>query len=106
MRWKDGVNVTGQLMVQMINMTAGQWLSIELLPHPQYQQLSSVTNNVCHELSKLHNSEVNTSSHFYTRFEFDYDSLLIYNYKCFLIALGKLHEDRFENARTSATCVA
>nr|CBL42915.1 copalyldiphosphate synthase [Helianthus annuus]CBM82407.1 copalyldiphosphate synthase [Helianthus annuus] len=55
-RWHDGVEVTGEaeLMVQTINMTAGRWVSKELITHPQYQRLSSITNNMCLELSKIH----------------------------------------------------
>ncbi|KAM0027838.1 putative ent-copalyl diphosphate synthase [Helianthus debilis subsp. tardiflorus] len=55
-RWHYGVEVTGEaeLMVQTINMTAGRWVSKELITHPQYQRLSSITNSMCHELSKTH----------------------------------------------------
>ncbi|XP_076931288.1 ent-copalyl diphosphate synthase 1-like [Bidens hawaiensis] len=58
-RWEDGVEVTGEaeLIIQMINLTAGRRLSKELSTHPQYRQLSSVTNNICHELSNLQNSK-------------------------------------------------
>ncbi|KAI3806002.1 hypothetical protein L1987_21891 [Smallanthus sonchifolius] len=60
-RWQDGVDVTGhaELMVQMINIAAGRWVSKELLTHPQYQRLSTITNNICHEISKFHNFEEN-----------------------------------------------
>ncbi|CAH1424305.1 unnamed protein product [Lactuca virosa] len=54
MRWQQGVDVTegqAELIVQTINMTAGRWVSNELLAHPQYRLLSSVINNICHEIS-------------------------------------------------------
>ncbi|KAI7755485.1 hypothetical protein M8C21_031659 [Ambrosia artemisiifolia] len=60
-RWHDGVEVRSdaELMVQTINMTSGRWVSKELVTHPQYQRLATVTNNICHELSKFHNSKEN-----------------------------------------------
>ncbi|KAL4558767.1 hypothetical protein LXL04_036969 [Taraxacum kok-saghyz] len=63
MRWQEGGDVTegqGELIVQTINMTAGRWVSKELLANPQYQLLSSVTNNICHEISQLCNSKNHT----------------------------------------------
>lgn len=66
-RWQEGVDVMeeqAELIVQTVNLTAGRCVSKELLAHPQYQQLSSVTNNIYQELSKFHNSKVNTRSHF------------------------------------------
>nr|AAB87091.1 copalyl pyrophosphate synthase [Stevia rebaudiana]AGM34858.1 ent-copalyl diphosphate synthase [synthetic construct] len=59
---QDGVDVTAELMVQMINMTAGRWVSKELLTHPQYQRLSTVTNSVCHDITKLHNFKENSTT--------------------------------------------
>ncbi|XP_052623499.1 ent-copalyl diphosphate synthase 1 [Lactuca sativa] len=66
MRWQQGVDVTegqAELIVQTINMTAGRWVSNELLAHPQYRLLSSVINNICHEI--YHNRtcmEVNSTT--------------------------------------------
>ncbi|KAI7747801.1 hypothetical protein M8C21_010824, partial [Ambrosia artemisiifolia] len=61
MRWQDGegVAVLAELIVQTINITAGRWVSVELFAHPQYQRLSTVTNNLCMELVKFHNSKEN-----------------------------------------------
>ncbi|XP_035842765.1 ent-copalyl diphosphate synthase, chloroplastic isoform X2 [Helianthus annuus] len=63
-KWHDGVEVTGdaELMVRTINMTAGRWVSKELIIHPQYQRLSTVTDNICLELSKFHNSKENCTT--------------------------------------------
>ncbi|XP_076923265.1 (-)-kolavenyl diphosphate synthase TPS10, chloroplastic-like [Bidens hawaiensis] len=60
-RWQDDVDVTGEaeLMVKMIHITAGRWVSNELLTHPQYQRLSALTNNICHETSKFDSSKEN-----------------------------------------------
>ncbi|KAD4584469.1 hypothetical protein E3N88_22070 [Mikania micrantha] len=61
MKWQDGEDevIQAELMVQTINITAGKWLSNEHLTHPQYQRLSTVTNNICQEIYKLHNSKEN-----------------------------------------------
>lgn len=56
MRWQDGEHVVAQveLIVRTINITAGRCVLTELLAHPQYQRLSTVTNNLCMELLKFH----------------------------------------------------
>nr|QTW97442.1 CPS1 [Artemisia annua] len=59
--WERVGMVEGQaeLIVQTINMTSGRWVSKELLTHPQYQRLSTLTNNICNEISQFHNSKEN-----------------------------------------------
>lgn len=39
-----------ELLVQIINLSAGHWISEELLFNPQYQRLVQLTNTVCHRL--------------------------------------------------------
>lgn len=39
-----------ELVVQTINLSSGRWSLDELLSHPQYDPLSSLTNSVCHQL--------------------------------------------------------
>ncbi|KAD6120133.1 hypothetical protein E3N88_11404 [Mikania micrantha] len=58
-RRQDGADVTAELMVQIIHLTSGRWASRELSSYPQYQRLSTVTNNVCQDISKLHNFKEN-----------------------------------------------
>ncbi|GJX82891.1 Ent-copalyl diphosphate synthase, chloroplastic-like protein [Tanacetum coccineum] len=64
--WENGVGMAeGQadLILQTINMTSGRWVSKELLAHPQYQRLSTLTNNICNEISQFHKSEENLMTH-------------------------------------------
>nr|GFA74347.1 ent-copalyl diphosphate synthase, chloroplastic-like [Tanacetum cinerariifolium] len=64
--WENGVEMAeGQadLIIQTINMTSGRWVSKELLAHPRYQRLSTLTNNICNEISQFHNSEENLMTH-------------------------------------------
>ncbi|MFS8014549.1 putative ent-copalyl diphosphate synthase [Helianthus anomalus] len=65
MRWQDGEDVAllAELIIQTINITAGRLVSVELLAHPQYQRLSTVTNNLCIELFKFHKSKENGNTH-------------------------------------------
>ncbi|KAI3678920.1 hypothetical protein L6452_38224 [Arctium lappa] len=61
-RWQEGADaIEGQaeLMVQTMNLIDGRWISLELFAHPQYRQLSTVTNNLCLELSRYNNSKGN-----------------------------------------------
>ncbi|KVH02799.1 Terpene synthase, metal-binding domain-containing protein [Cynara cardunculus var. scolymus] len=61
-RWQGGGDATeeqAELMVQTISMIDGRWTSKELLAHPQYQRISTVTNNLCHEISQSHKSKEN-----------------------------------------------
>ncbi|KAI7728382.1 hypothetical protein M8C21_009459, partial [Ambrosia artemisiifolia] len=53
LNWQKKVDLVGEaeLLVQKIYMTSGRWLSKEMLSHPQYHKLSSITNYVCHQLS-------------------------------------------------------
>ncbi|KAK9067609.1 hypothetical protein SSX86_011720 [Deinandra increscens subsp. villosa] len=60
-RWQDEVDVTAELMVRMINITTGRRAFEKLVANPQYQRLSTVTNNLCHEISKFHNFKDNCS---------------------------------------------
>ncbi|KAL8232849.1 hypothetical protein R6Q57_002627 [Mikania cordata] len=66
MKWQDGEDeaIQAELIVQTINITAGKWLSNEHLTHPQYQRLSTVTNIICQEIYKLHNSEENGTTRY------------------------------------------
>ncbi|KAJ7977385.1 Copalyl diphosphate synthase [Quillaja saponaria] len=51
--WQSEGNRHGEtyLLVQMINLSGGNLLSEDLLSNPQYQQLLSLTNKVCHRLN-------------------------------------------------------
>ncbi|XP_061367004.1 ent-copalyl diphosphate synthase, chloroplastic [Gastrolobium bilobum] len=40
-----------ELLVQIINLSAGHWISEEQMFNPQYQSLLQVTNTICHRLS-------------------------------------------------------
>ncbi|KAI3678921.1 hypothetical protein L6452_38225 [Arctium lappa] len=60
--WQEGSDaIEGQveLIVQIMNLIAGRWTSMELFAHPQYQRLSTVTNNLCLEISHYNNSKGN-----------------------------------------------
>ncbi|KAI3762755.1 hypothetical protein L1987_53196 [Smallanthus sonchifolius] len=46
----DAAGGDAELVVQAIYLSNGQWLPEELLSHPQYQRLSFVTNELCHQL--------------------------------------------------------
>lgn len=61
LNWRKGEDVVGEaeLIVQMIYMSSGRCLSKESLAHPQYQSISSLTNDICHKLfhkvRRIHN---------------------------------------------------
>ncbi|KVH94410.1 Terpene synthase, metal-binding domain-containing protein [Cynara cardunculus var. scolymus] len=65
-RWQRGDAMEGHalLIVQTVSLIDGRWTSKELLAHPQYQRLSSVTNNLCHEISQSHKSNENRKTCF------------------------------------------
>ncbi|GKB45625.1 Ent-copalyl diphosphate synthase, chloroplastic-like protein [Tanacetum coccineum] len=44
-----------ELIVQTINLYSGRWLPEKPLSYPQYQRLSLVTNNICHQLAHKEN---------------------------------------------------
>ncbi|GJU79314.1 copalyl pyrophosphate synthase 2 [Tanacetum coccineum] len=44
-----------ELIVQTINLCSGRWLPEKPLSYPQYQRLSLVTNNICHQLAHKEN---------------------------------------------------
>ncbi|PWA50632.1 terpenoid cyclases/protein prenyltransferase alpha-alpha toroid [Artemisia annua] len=52
LNWRKGEDVVGEaeLIVQTIYMSSGHCLSKESLSHPQYQSISSLTNDICHKL--------------------------------------------------------
>ncbi|MFS7911884.1 putative ent-copalyl diphosphate synthase [Helianthus anomalus] len=54
----DVVRGEAELIVQTIYMTSGRWLPKETLSHPQYQRLSSVTNELCYQLSLKENRTI------------------------------------------------
>ena len=39
-----------QLLEEIINICAGRLISEEILSHPQYKTLSTITNRICHQL--------------------------------------------------------
>ncbi|OIV92574.1 hypothetical protein TanjilG_02337 [Lupinus angustifolius] len=43
-----------ELLVQIINLSGGHWISKEQLFHPQYQRLLQLTNTICHRLHFYH----------------------------------------------------
>lgn len=47
-----------ELVVQTINLSSGRWSLEELLSHPQYERLSSLTNTVCHQLCHYQKQKV------------------------------------------------
>nr|XP_043617171.1 (-)-kolavenyl diphosphate synthase TPS28, chloroplastic-like [Erigeron canadensis] len=50
--WINGPDVAGvaELIVQTINLSSGRWFPNDSLSHPQYKQISSITNDLCHQL--------------------------------------------------------
>ncbi|PWA75544.1 hypothetical protein CTI12_AA241410 [Artemisia annua] len=52
LNWRKGEDVLGEaeLIVQTVYMSSGRCLSKESLSHPQYQSISSLTNDICHIL--------------------------------------------------------
>nr|XP_043635976.1 ent-copalyl diphosphate synthase 1 [Erigeron canadensis] len=64
-KWQEGVDMTegqAELIVQTINMTAGKWVSKEVVAHPQYQRLLTLTNKVCLEISQFHDLKENCTN--------------------------------------------
>ncbi|XP_021897961.1 ent-copalyl diphosphate synthase, chloroplastic [Carica papaya] len=60
-RWQeegDGHKEEAELLVQIINLSAGHYVSEELLSHPQYKQLSTITNQLCHKLGRYRSQKV------------------------------------------------
>nr|QTW97446.1 CPS5 [Artemisia annua] len=57
---EQGNHIGGEaeLIVQVINISSGRWLAEEPLSHPQYQLLSSITNNLCNQISRKEKSMV------------------------------------------------
>ncbi|KAJ0805072.1 putative ent-copalyl diphosphate synthase [Helianthus annuus] len=59
--WQKTVDVVrgeAELIVQTIYMSSGRWLTNETLSHPQYQRISSVTNELCYQLSLKENRTI------------------------------------------------
>ncbi|XP_071687661.1 ent-copalyl diphosphate synthase 1-like [Rutidosis leptorrhynchoides] len=48
---QKGVGSEAELIVRTITMSGGRWSLEEVLSHPQYQQISSITNDLCHKIS-------------------------------------------------------
>ncbi|XP_071712849.1 ent-copalyl diphosphate synthase 1-like [Rutidosis leptorrhynchoides] len=48
---QKGVGGEAELIVQIISFSSGRWLIKEVLSHPQYRRISSVTNDICHIIS-------------------------------------------------------
>lgn len=51
--WQGGGDTClghAELLVKTINLSAGDWISEELLLNPRYQQLIQLTNKVCYRL--------------------------------------------------------
>ncbi|WOH02907.1 hypothetical protein DCAR_0522297 [Daucus carota subsp. sativus] len=51
--WQEDGNVDkarAQLLEEIINICAGRLISEEILSHPQYKTLSTITNRICHQL--------------------------------------------------------
>ncbi|KAJ9543438.1 hypothetical protein OSB04_023145, partial [Centaurea solstitialis] len=60
MRWQEGADaIEGQaeLIVQIMGMMDGRRTLKELLAHPQYRRLSTITNNLCLEISRYNSKE-------------------------------------------------
>ncbi|KAJ0618447.1 putative ent-copalyl diphosphate synthase [Helianthus annuus] len=59
--WQKTVDVVrgeAELIVQTIHMSSGRWLTNKTLSHPQYQRISSVTNELCYQLSLKENRTI------------------------------------------------
>nr|AKP96363.1 putative labda-7,13E-dienyl diphosphate synthase [Grindelia integrifolia] len=56
----NGPNVAGvaELIVETINLTSGRSFSNDLLSHPQYKQITSITNDLCHQLCSKGNRAI------------------------------------------------
>ncbi|KAJ9543440.1 hypothetical protein OSB04_023147 [Centaurea solstitialis] len=64
-KWQEGADaIEGQaeLIVQIMSMMDGRRTLKELLAHPLYRQLSTITNNLCLEISRYNNSKGNRIS--------------------------------------------
>lgn len=60
--WQKGVDAEAELIVRTINMTSGRWITEELLSHPHYQRISSITNKLCYQIShKVHTQKTLSS---------------------------------------------
>lgn len=61
MKWQaEGNRHQGEveLIVQTINLSAGDWLPEELLSHQQYMRLLDLTNTICHKLGQYQKHKV------------------------------------------------
>ncbi|KAJ0113424.1 hypothetical protein Patl1_03374 [Pistacia atlantica] len=61
MKWQeegDRHEGEAELLVYTINLFAGHWFSDELLHHPQYKQLSDLTNRICSKLGNYQKQKV------------------------------------------------
>ncbi|XP_012568797.1 ent-copalyl diphosphate synthase, chloroplastic-like isoform X1 [Cicer arietinum] len=61
----EGDNCEGEaeLLVQIINLSAGHWISEEQIFNPQYKHLLQLTNSICHKLRCYQkDKELNSSS--------------------------------------------
>lgn len=62
--WREDGDVDkakAQLLEQTINICAGRLISEELLSHPQYKNLSTLTNQLCYQLTIFQNHKVTSS---------------------------------------------
>ncbi|KAK8635898.1 hypothetical protein V6N13_004611 [Hibiscus sabdariffa] len=53
-----------ELVMQTIILTSGSWSMEELLSHPQYEQLSDLTNTICHQLCHCQKQKVHDNGCF------------------------------------------
>ncbi|XP_057967946.1 ent-copalyl diphosphate synthase 1-like isoform X2 [Malania oleifera] len=80
----DSIREQGEaeLVVRTINLSSGHWVSEELLSHPRYKSLSTLTTRVCHQLhhlkkKKVHDSDNNNRSNMTTpQIELDMQKLV------------------------------
>lgn len=65
MKWEaegDRHQGEAELIIQTINLTAGRWISEELLSYSQYR-LTHLTNTICHKLAHFQNQKVSNVRH-------------------------------------------
>ncbi|KAF7804749.1 ent-copalyl diphosphate synthase, chloroplastic [Senna tora] len=63
--WESGGHTwqgQAELLVHIINLSAGRWISEELLLNPHYQQLLQLTNSICYTLSSCQNDKASADS--------------------------------------------
>ncbi|XP_044503416.1 (-)-kolavenyl diphosphate synthase TPS28, chloroplastic-like [Mangifera indica] len=64
MKWEaegDRHQGEAELIIQTINLTAGRWISEELLSYSQYR-LTHLTNTICHKLAHFQDQKVNDNA--------------------------------------------